>query len=129
MSGQPRLDDADDRPWERPGGVRRDLEPHRGQDLLAFGFLSFGLTIFTFFFVPLGLLALPAGATLGLLALPAGVVVWRLARRDLAAIRAGCMDPAGEDWLRVACGMGAFAVVGTLWSWAMAAMWFSRYGY
>jgi hypothetical protein len=30
-------DPDDPRPWEQPGAVRRDVEPHRGRPLLVFG--------------------------------------------------------------------------------------------
>jgi hypothetical protein len=43
VSDIPDSPDDDDRPWERPGAVRRDYEPHRGSLLesLAWGFAHF----------------------------------------------------------------------------------------
>jgi hypothetical protein len=73
-----------ERPWERPGTVRRDGEPHRGNLLLGLGglaVLSGGLSVGT---------ALP-----GLIGLPLGIAVWVLAERDLVKMRSGLMDPGG----------------------------------
>jgi hypothetical protein len=81
---QPRAVADDDRPWERPGAVRRDCAPHRGRLLLALATAAVvcgGLSI----------LGAPA-----LLTLPLAVAVWVLARRDLARMAAGRMDPAGQ---------------------------------
>ena len=54
----------DDRPWERPGAVRRDCEPHRGRLLLvpatlgvACGWLSCCLVVPSILGVPLALAA------------------------------------------------------------------------
>jgi hypothetical protein len=103
--------DADDdvRPWERPGALRRDMEPHRGPALrllaragLGLGALSAALNGLA----PLGLAyarhdpATPAvGATA--LALAAGAWalaggVWWASGRDLDLMGAGRMDPAGR---------------------------------
>ena len=76
---------ADDpRPWERPGAVRRDCERHRGQLLRRLG--GFVLVC-----AALAVCALP----LALVVLPSSVAVWLLARRDLARMDAGLMDPEG----------------------------------
>jgi hypothetical protein len=81
---EPVASGEDDRPWERPGAVRRDCEPHRGALLRvlksACGFSILG-----------GFLCAPVA----LVALGVGLTTWRLARRDLRAMRAGRMDPAG----------------------------------
>jgi hypothetical protein len=80
-------DPADgDRPWERPGAVRRDSETHRRRLLRALGLTSLVLSA-------LGVaLVIPA-----LLALPLGLAVWAAARRDLRRMNAGAMDPGGRD--------------------------------
>ena len=79
-------DQDDERPWERPGAVRRDCEPHRGRLLRALGLTSLVLAA-------LGVaLVIPA-----LVALPLGVAVWAAARRDLRRMAAGAMDPGGRD--------------------------------
>ena len=72
-------------PWELPGAVRRDCEPHRGE-------LLRWLSRVTAFLAAAGVLFIvPA-----LFALPLGAAVWVMARHDLALMRLGGMDPAGE---------------------------------
>jgi hypothetical protein len=73
------------RPWERPGALRRDVEPHRGNWLL----LLAAVTLF------LGVSSL-AVVIPGWVAVPLGFVVDRLAARDLRRMRAGTMDPGGH---------------------------------
>jgi hypothetical protein len=91
--------DADDRPWEQPGALRRDCEPHRGPLLAILGAVS--LTIGGLF------ACLPATS---FLALPLAVVTYSLARRDLAQMRAGRMDPAGIRQTRRAQARAGFAL-------------------
>jgi hypothetical protein len=88
--------------------VRRDCEPHRGGLLLGLGLSSFLLGL--------------AAATLvvpGLVALPLGLVTWRLVGRDLEAMRAGRMDPAGRSWTRVARWDGLGGAVVAVCGWAL----------
>ncbi len=116
MEPMPRNDDeangADsERPWEQPGAVRRDCEPHRGLLLLVLGHVGWicGFVVLLpaclvgghhkvhsvpqrfllFVIAPLTILML-SGLSLSLLA-------WMLSRRDLEAMAAGRMDLAGED--------------------------------
>jgi hypothetical protein len=100
---------TDRQPWEEPGAVRRDCEPHRAALL--------GLIVRAG--APLALVSAilnsiwPLGVALGLrgfgptgldlAALPATAATWGLAggvgwasRRDLALMRAGRMDPEGR---------------------------------
>lgn len=77
---------ADVPPWEQPSAVRRDCQPHRGALLQRLGLLSTWCARFSF------ILIVPA-----LVALPVGLMVTVLARRDLARMDGGLMDPAGED--------------------------------
>ena len=98
------MNEPDDRPWERPGAVRRDAEPHRGGLLFLLatvptvgGFLGFPATGFATATLPsardacfLTMLGL-SGAAL-LLALS----VRQMARGDLCKMRAGLMDPRGQ---------------------------------
>jgi len=65
--------------------------PHRGETILALGVSSLVCSVF--------------GA--GLVAIPLGIVVWGMAHKDLAAIRAGKMDPAGLKATKAgkACGV------------------------
>jgi hypothetical protein len=84
-------DPSDLRPWEQPGEVRRDVEPHRAGLLgaLAQAALLCGLLSCCFIFTA------PVGLALG-------VTVWALAAHDLAGMRAGLVDPAGERDTRFA---------------------------
>lgn len=75
-------------PWEQPGGVRRDCEPHRGDLLMRMAAASFACA---------ALGCLTWGIT-GVLSIGLGLSVLILARRDLVAMSAGRIDPAGE-WL------------------------------
>jgi hypothetical protein len=86
MSEQPRPDDgADDRPWERPGSVRRDCEPHRGALYALLRLASEVCFLLALFCPPFALVALGVGVT-----------TWLLARHDLREMEAGRMDPAGR---------------------------------
>lgn len=95
-----RTTDVNDRPWEQPGVLRRDCEPHRGRLLLVLSGVS----------IPIGLLSL-------LLVLPAflgliiGVAALVLARHDLVEMRAGVRDSSGEAETRHALGL---AVAGNI---------------
>jgi hypothetical protein len=73
------------RPWERPGQVRRDCEPHRGALLDRLGGLS----------IVFGLLAMVSWAP-AFLGLPLAFLVLIVARDDLAKMDAGRMDPDGR---------------------------------
>jgi len=82
-------------PWEWPGAVRRDCEPHRGPLLLVLGTVSLIFGVLGFW---LQFMALPDA--------PLGLVVWLLAWRDLRRMRAGRMDPDGETATSYACRFG-----------------------
>jgi hypothetical protein len=75
--------------------VRRDVEPHRGRLILALG----GIAEFC------GMLAC-LGAVTAPLAIGAGVTAWLLARRDLALMRQGLMDPAGRRYTELGRTLG-----------------------
>jgi hypothetical protein len=75
----------DDRPWERPGAVRRDVGPHRGDVLLLLARVALVLAACSFCCAPVVLVALPLT-----------VVAYTLAYRDLKRMEAGAMDPAGQ---------------------------------
>jgi hypothetical protein len=110
---QPESDDP--RPWERPGAVRRDCEPHRGALLARLGLASGCLGFASVFVVPLALLALPLA-----------LVVWRRAGADLGKIRAGLMDPEGagpteEAWWNSVFGAAASAAALLLWAFVLLA--------
>jgi hypothetical protein len=75
----------DDRPWEQPGAVRRDVEPHRGDLLVLLGTASLVCGFLT-----------PALVVPGVVGLPLSVVVLVLAYRDLGRMGRGMLDPAGR---------------------------------
>lgn len=79
-------------PWQLPGAVRRDCEPHRGP-LLAFLATSGVVTAGVSALFPLWPVTGPLALTLTLAA------SW-MARRDLALMRRGLMDPGGEAQTR-----------------------------
>ncbi|HZT80831.1 MAG TPA: hypothetical protein VFA26_11435 [Gemmataceae bacterium] len=106
-------------PWERPGFVRRDCEPHRAGPLalLATVALIFGILSLC--------VCLPA-----LIALPMGLGVYAAARRDLALMQAGQMDPDGSARTQTARDMalgGAFTagMASLLWGWGAWMHWMS----
>jgi hypothetical protein len=71
-------------PWEQPGAVRRDCTPHRGDLLRRLAGLLLICAALSF------CTCLPALAVL-----PCAVAAYVIARRDLAAMDAGLMDPEG----------------------------------
>jgi hypothetical protein len=73
------------RPWEMPGAVRRDVEPHRGDLLRLLRTTMMVCAVLSPFVLP------------GAVSLVFGVVVFRMARHDLSRMRAGAMDPAGWE--------------------------------
>jgi hypothetical protein len=77
--------DGVERPWELPGAVRRDVEPHRGRLLRVLGAAA----------LVCGILALVL-AVPGLIGLPVAVAVLVLSGRDLGRMRRGLLDPAGR---------------------------------
>jgi hypothetical protein len=87
-------------PWEQPGAVRRDVEPHRGGLLRALGVTSL---IF-------GGLA-PVLVVTALVAFPLGAAVWVIARRDLRQMAAGSMDSSGCGATKEGRDCGAVAAV------------------
>jgi hypothetical protein len=109
MAGPDRQPDADDdRPWEQPGALRRDVAPHRAHwfrllrwcNLVA---LAVGVGSIPLGFAPLQVAGLAGIAVswalpllVGVLALAVGLPTWVLAAHDLARMRAGAMDPASE---------------------------------
>jgi hypothetical protein len=96
------LENADDRPWERPGALRRDYEPHRGVLLVALGVLSLLCGMAGAYAAALG----TADARVRPLCLVSPVLhlvgLWAAAwtrsavRRDLTMMQRGQMDPSGQ---------------------------------
>jgi hypothetical protein len=87
----------DRRPWEQPGAVRRDCDPHRGTWLLLAGSAA----------VVCAVLLAPAGLVLAL-------VTGRACAADLARMGGGRMDPAGEKTTELAARLAAFGVAVSL---------------
>ena len=81
----------DDRPWERPGALRRDADPDRG-------LLLFVLGVTALLLGPVGGVAL-------------GAVVWRMANEDIRRMRAGRMHRTGRWDAEHARQFGMSAVV------------------
>jgi hypothetical protein len=105
------------RPWEQPGAVRRDCEPHRGELLRWLGGIALVATIF-------GTLIVPAGVALAL-----GLAVWLTARRDAALMGQGRMDPRGLPDTQAAGHRALLAVllaVPLLVAWAIVLAWHER---
>jgi hypothetical protein len=107
-------------PWEQPGAVRRDREPHRSGLLLVLAVQAgvFGVLSVYWLFVDYGRAQAPGpGALLGILftfvlalfGMSLGLWVWVTAKRDLTRMRAGLMDPEGLRWAESA---RKWAVVG-----------------
>jgi hypothetical protein len=96
--------DADE---ARPDVPRRDVEPHRGDELVPLALASFGLSVVSILLAPLILLGLPFAT-----------VVLVMSLRDLRRMRDGLMDPAGKpsalasrDCAAAAMGMALIGVV------------------
>lgn len=104
MSDQP--EDGDEPPWERPGVLKRDCEPHRGGLLRLLGVVSLLIGLISLFLV--------LSAFTGLFL---GAVITIVVRRDLAEIREGIRDLAGEADTRYGCGLAGGGVVlnGVAW--------------
>jgi hypothetical protein len=95
----------DDRPWDRPGAVRRDSVPHRSHLVQTFG--TVGLVS--------GFLALPGCVCSCLLpfsltALGFGTTAWVMGRSDLRSMDAGVMDPSGRSATRLGKNFGMAGV-------------------
>jgi hypothetical protein len=98
-----------ERPWERLGCARRDCEPHRGDLLLLLGDVSMAC----------GMLAL--GTVLpALVGLPLGIAVIVMAKKDLARMDAGLMDPDGREPATVASIRAAHGARFSLLCWLTA---------
>jgi hypothetical protein len=87
-------------PWEEPGAVRRDCEPHRTPWLYLLAWLTLLAAILSLMCPLFVLVALPL--LFGLRA---------AARRDLRLMDAGRMDPAGRQVAEGICGAAYFLLV------------------
>ncbi len=84
-----RSDEHKELPWQRPGRMRLDCEPHRADLVRFLGVAS----------LVLGVLAI-CGGVAGLIGLPLGIAAWTMARSDLPKMEAGLMDRRGEKRTR-----------------------------
>ena len=113
MGGPEQEPEGGERPWERPGAVRRDCEPHRARLVVALG----GLAEFC------GMLICLVGVTAPL-AIGLGVAAWLMARRDLARMRQGLMNPAGRRYTELGGSLGlSGAILGLLCAAAFLLFW------
>jgi hypothetical protein len=129
-------DEAGVPPWERPGAVRRDCEPHRAGFLKAIavaGLVGAALGIVLFGLLCAGASPSPLLPALAVLysaaCFPCSVYATVAGQTDLGLMRAGRMDPAGWRGTEIAqaCGLaGAFA--GTLYVLLSAALWLATRG-
>jgi hypothetical protein len=113
--------DTDDepRPWEQPGALRRDCEPHRGPVLRFLGrtgFILAGLGLLLD--VPVALLGrwgpqemFVAATAANLLGLGLSGAAWGRASRDLVRMGKGLMDPSGREASEVGRVYGFLGVV------------------
>jgi len=113
-------------PWDKPGSVRRDCEPHRGGVLLTLALAALMLNLFS---LALGIpCAIVVGDLLDLPGLPApdrgflflgiilpgilaGTGAWWVAHRDLTEMTQGRRDPDGESLTRSAGSYGRAGLV------------------
>lgn len=99
-------EELDDRPWEKPGQMRRDYESHRGGLLLFLGTASVVCSALSLCAFCLGVVSVPLGAT-----------TWVMAESDLKKMRSGDMDPAGLWQTKAAARRGFLAIAVTLLGW------------
>lgn len=89
----PPVPEFDDPPWEEPGVLRRDCEPHRGNWLLLLASVTMLCGVLAF------VLAVPA-----FVGIPLGFLTGRMARRDLNRMAEGSLDSQGhEQTFRALC--------------------------
>ncbi len=92
----------DDRPWERPGAVRRDGEPHRANLLFRLMLLSSPCACAAFLAIWFALdavnYALPLAACLlaSALGVALDAAIWVVARWDLELMRTNLVDAQGR---------------------------------
>ena len=96
--------DNDDRPWERPGAVRRDCEPHQPLrptlmrllvTLLA-GCIASSLYLLGASTTSGALVPAAGSVIAGALGLPLSAVTWAMAMADMEKMRVNLMDPKGR---------------------------------
>jgi hypothetical protein len=103
----------DIRPWELPGNIRRDCDPHRALLLSLLAVVSFSCGFFSVFLV------VPA-----LIAVPLGLAVRRMSEHDLHEMRWGRMDPEGRARTLLAQVWAGGGILFSLFCWVPFAVWF-----
>lgn len=91
--------ETDDRPWEQPGVVRRDCEPHRAELLGQLGTIAVICGFLTAILVVTAVVSLPLG-----------IAVCIMARQDLAKMQTREMDPQGAADTERALQTGIFSL-------------------
>jgi hypothetical protein len=111
---------ADDRPWERPGAVRRDCKPHRGRLLVVLVTASELFSVLSILF-PTAYFGFPfwAFAIQSLIGPLLGALSWAVVRHDLGQMEAGLIDPGGREQLRLARGFAIAGVALGLLPWVL----------
>jgi hypothetical protein len=107
------MGEVEERPWERPGCVRRDCDPHRGPLLMLLAAAG-----------TLGSSAALVFAPAALVSLPLCIAVWRTAKRDLNRMSEGAMDPQGSGKTEAAQECAAVGAVLSVLGLSVAAVWF-----
>jgi hypothetical protein len=78
------IEAKEERPWERPGQVRRDCEPHRGPLLLFLAKASLVCSLLSL-----------CGGIASFVGLPLSVIIYALAKHDHRRMKIGLLDPTG----------------------------------
>jgi hypothetical protein len=104
------MNEQTEAPWEQPGNVRRDGEPHRREGLQILAWIARVCGLLSFF------MCFPAA----LIGIALGLVVERLCLRDIKKMDAGVMDPRGREQASAA---SIAAVRGAEWSFWGAGIW------
>ena|SRR5581483_4002407 len=100
------MDTEDERPWEQPGNIRRDWEPHRASFLWFPGEVSFFCGLFCLCCPPFSLLCVPLA-----------IVVLVSARNDLGKMAGGMMDPSGKARTQEAWDSAVFGLNFSILAW------------
>ena len=115
-------EEDDERPWEQPGGIRRDAESHRGTLVLTLGIIGLVLSILG---IPLMFCALccPLGLVGSLLSLPLTIMAWVMGHGDLRKMRNNLMDPRGQGQTRAGWICGIIGTILGIISTLVTAVW------
>ncbi len=117
--------EGDNRPWEQPGAVRRDWEPHRAGLLNGFiipPFLSvaFSLLLPVFCYFPADWMVVFVSFVVSCLGVAGAAAVLAVARHDLAKMRANLMDTQGERGTKTAAKIAQVCLALHLAAWLVS---------